>query len=83
MHGNEYESHISATKKYISQPMKQKTWKRVNRNDIPPGPDGKSRRVLKSTWAFKLKLPPDIITLKYKARYCVCGDIQKESVDYS
>ena len=69
-------------KKDISQLAKQKTWEWVNRDDIPPGPDEKPRHVLKGTWLFKLKWPPDDIPLKYKHRYFVHGYLQTSGVDY-
>ena len=50
MNENESEYYIVATKKEIAQLTKQKTWERVNHNDIPPGPDRKPRRVIKGTW---------------------------------
>ena len=38
--------------------------------------------VLPSTWAFKLKRFPDGMVKKFKARFCVRGDLQKEGIDY-
>ena len=38
--------------------------------------------VLSSTWAFKIKRFPDGLIKKFKARFCVRGDQQKEGVDY-
>ena len=38
--------------------------------------------VLPSTWAFKIKRFPDGLVKKFKARFCVWGDRQKEGVDY-
>jgi hypothetical protein len=38
--------------------------------------------LIKSTWVFKLKRLPDGTPLKFKARFCVRGDLQKEGVDY-
>ena len=64
-------STFSPMKKYIEQLAKQKTWEQVNCNNIPTGPDGKHRRVIKGTWAFKLKRLPDGSPLKYKAIYCM------------
>ena len=45
-------------------------WKRIARENIPVG-----NRVLKGTWALKLKRFPDEIPSKYKARLCVKGDL--------
>ena len=39
-------------------------------------------RVLPMTWAFKLKCYPDGTAKKFKARFCVRGDRQKEGVDF-
>ena len=38
--------------------------------------------VLPSTWAFKIKRFPDGLVKKFKARFCVQGDRQKEGIDY-
>ena len=59
-----------------------KTWERVKHNDIPPGPDGKPRRFLMGTWAFKLKCIPGGSPLEYKVCYCVLGYLQPEGVEY-
>ena len=37
---------------------------------------------MKDTWVFKLKRFPDGTPHKFKARYCVRGDLQTEGVDY-
>ena len=66
----------------IMQLLKQKTWERMNRSDVPKDQDGNPRRILKGTWALKLKRLPDGTPSKYKARYCVRGDLQTEGVDY-
>ena len=36
--------------------------------------------VLPSTWAFMIN--PDGLVNKFKAWFCVCGDCQKEGIDY-
>ena len=54
----------------------------MNHNDIPPGPEGRPRRVLKGACTFKLKLLPYGNNLKYKAHYCMRRDLQKERVGY-
>lgn len=38
--------------------------------------------VIPSTWAFKCKRFPDGRIKKFKARFCACGDCQKEGIDY-
>ena len=64
-------------KKEIKQLIKQNTWKSVPRSSVPKG-----HPILKGTWAFKLKRLPDGSPSKFKARYCVRGDLQREGVDY-
>ena len=59
----------------IAQLMKQKTWERINRHDVAKDVNGASRKILKGTWALKLKRLPDRTPSKYKARYCVRGDL--------
>jgi hypothetical protein len=34
-------------------------------------------KVLPGTWVFRVKRSPDGTIIKYKARYCVCGDLQE------
>jgi hypothetical protein len=38
--------------------------------------------VIKSTWVFKLKRLPDGTPSKFKARFCVRGNLEKEGVDF-
>ena len=38
--------------------------------------------VLKSTWAFKIKRFPNGLIRKFKARFCVRGDMQIEGIDF-
>jgi hypothetical protein len=52
----------------------QKTWKTVPRSE--------ATIVIKSIWVFKLKRLPDGSASKFKARYCVRGDMKQEGVDY-
>ena len=47
----------------------------MNHSDIPKDIQGAHCRVLKGTWAFKLKKNPDGTLSKYKARYCVRVDL--------
>jgi len=64
---------LEAMKKEISSLIMQKTWKTVPRSE--------ENNVIKSTWAFKPKRLPDGIPSKFKARFCVRGDLQKEGVN--
>jgi histone deacetylase 1/2 len=52
-------------------------WDVVERSTVP-----KHRKVIPGTWAFKRKRYPDGSIRKYKARYCVRGDLQVEGIDY-
>ena len=71
-----------AMKLEIGTLLSQNTWKRVDRSDIPKDSNGKPHPVLKSMWALKLKRLPDGSSLKFKARFVVRGDMQKEGIDY-
>ena len=82
LHGDDKEEYREAMKKEITQLLKQKTWERIPRDQVPPKKDGTRRRILKGTWAFKLKRLPDGTPSKHKARYCVRGDLQTEGVDF-
>ena len=66
----------------IRQLIVQNTWKAVDRSSISKMPNGTRRPILKGMWAFKLKRLPDGTPLKFKARYCVRGDMQKEGIDF-
>jgi hypothetical protein len=53
--------------------IRQRTWKAVERSS--------ATNIIKSTWAFKCKRLPNGTVLKFKARFCVRGDLQEEGVD--
>jgi hypothetical protein len=74
MHGEFSEQHLEAMKKDIQTLIAQKTYKTVPRSE--------ATRVIKSTWAFKLKRLPGGSASKFKARYRVRGEMQQEGVDY-
>jgi hypothetical protein len=72
LHGDFEEQYYEAMKVEIHALAQQKTWKLIPRGD--------AGRVIKSTWVFKLKRLPDGTPLKFKARFCVRGDLQKEGI---
>ena len=82
MFGKELDKYIEALQKEIAQLVKQKTWEVIPHSKVPLSPNGKQCRVLKATWAFKLKQLPDGSPSKYKAQYCVQGDLQMPGVDF-
>ena len=53
------------------------TWDMIKRSDVPIG-----KRVLPSTPMMKRKKHPNGRVRKYKARFCVRGDLQIEGSDY-
>jgi hypothetical protein len=73
MHGDAHEQYLEAMKVETAPLLQQCTWKSVPRQC--------ALHVIKSTWVFKLKRCPDGTPSKYKARFCVRGDLQKEGVE--
>ena len=51
-----------------------KAWKLVKREPW--------MKVLPCTWAFRIKRFPNGLVKKFKARFCVRGDCQKEGIDF-
>jgi hypothetical protein len=73
LHGEHAEQYMEAMKKEIQYLIQQSTWKKIPRTE--------AKKVINSTWVFKLKLLPYGSPLKSKARFCVRGDLQNEGVD--
>jgi hypothetical protein len=74
MKGANAEDYNAAMKMEVKGLLSQKTWK--------TRPISDATKVIKSTWVFKLKRLPDGTPSKFKARFCVRGDLQTEGVDY-
>ena len=68
--------------KEICQLIQQNTWTNIPRSELPITKNGRCQQVLPGTWAFKLKRLPGGSPSRFKARYCVHGDLQTEGVDY-
>lgn len=77
MSSPEYREWQDAMIKEIRTLEKMGTWKKILRSSVPA-----NKRVIKSTWAFRLKRSPDGTPTKYKARFCVRGDMEIKGVDY-
>ena len=60
----------------IERLVKRNTWDLVPKSSIrKENPDGE---LLPTTWAFKIKHHTDYSIRKFKARFCVKGDVQKK-----
>ena len=76
MLGPHSESFQAAMEKEIEELVEHDTWENMYRSDLPEG-----AKVLKGTWVFKIKRFPDGLIRKFKARFCVRGDMQIDGVD--
>jgi hypothetical protein len=52
-------------------------WELVPISSVP-----KTHNIIQSTWAFRIKRFPDGLVKKFKARFCVRGDMEKEGIDF-
>jgi hypothetical protein len=77
MTGPYREEFLAAMRQEIEELEGHKTWKVLKRSSLPEGAN-----ILPSTWAFKIKRYPDGRLRKFKAQFCVRGDMQIEGVDY-
>ena len=82
MNGHDSDKWIEAMKIEVSDLLARNTWKRVYRDEILRDENGRKYPVLKLIWVFKLKRLPDGSPDRYKARFCVRGDMQKEGIDF-
>jgi hypothetical protein len=74
MHGYHQEPYLEAMKIEVAALLQQRTYKTTPRSE--------AGHVLNSTWVFKLKRLPDGTPSKFKAKFCVRGDLQKEGIDF-
>ena len=78
MRSPDREGFIEAMKKEMTQLSELNAFTAVPRQKaIDEG-----RPIIDSTWAFKRKQFPDGLMKKLKARFCVCGDVQKQTINY-
>jgi hypothetical protein len=75
LHGKHADQNMGVMKQEIRFLIQQSTWTTVPRSKA-------KKKVIKSTWIFKLKRLPDGDPSKFKARICVRGNLQEEGVDY-
>ena len=68
--GENSEEYFKAMDDEIQSLMRRDTWEIVLRRSIA------DHNVLPGTWSFKCKRKPDWKIRKFKARYCMRGDIQ-------
>ena len=66
-----------AMRKEIKTLLENKTWKYVDRSDVPAG-----RKITKSRWVFDLKFLRDGTIERFKARFVACGYSQVYGKDY-
>ena len=78
MAAHDREQFLEAMELEITQLTERATWTIVPRNQAL----NRGKRVLPGTWTFRRKRYPDGRIKKYKARFCVRGDLEIEGVDY-
>jgi hypothetical protein len=74
MSGDNSEDYRDAMKAEVEALTKRETWELVDRSSV-----GSTSSVIPGTWAFRCKRRPDGSFRKFKARYCVRGDIEKRN----
>jgi hypothetical protein len=61
----------------IKSQLENQTWTVVPRSSVPTG-----KQILKCKWVYKIKLGINNVVLRYKARLCAKGFMQKYGEDY-
>ena len=79
MTGPYEEQFRDAMNKEIEGLVKRKTWDLVPKDSI--GKENPKGELLPTTWAFKIKRHTDYSVRKFKARFCVRGDVQKRKTE--
>ena len=74
MSSMEADKYIEAMKEEIANLKRMNTWTLVERQP--------HMKVLKVTWAFKLKRTPDWVAYRYCSRFCVRGNQQEYGINY-
>ena len=74
MSSMEADKYIEAMKEEIANLKRMNTWSLVERQP--------HMKVLKGTWAFKLKRTPDGVAYRHRSRFCVRGDQQEYGINY-
>ena len=62
---------FESAKKELQALEDHHVWTEDLKSNVPEG-----TKIIPGTWVFKLKRAPDGTPKKYKARYCVRGDLQ-------
>ena len=74
MSGEDADKYIEAMKEEIANLQRINTWELVDRTA--------QMKVLKGTWAFRLKRTPDGVAYRYRSWFCVRGDQQEYGINY-
>jgi hypothetical protein len=74
VHGEFVEQYLEDMKSEIQSLITQSTWATFYPSE--------ATRLIKSDWGFKLKQFPYGTVSKFKAQFCVRGDLQKAGVEY-
>ena len=72
MSGDNSEDYCDAMKGEVGPLMKYASWELIERSSVR-----NTVSVIPGTWAFRCKRCPDGSFRKFKARYCVRGDVEK------